>query len=499
MPLNKREVLETLSVGHRIAEEEIEHLSAYFVETDQWRRIFAGEVDVVYGPKGSGKSAIYSTLLDREDELFDRGIIAVSAENPQGATAFQGLVADPPTSEREFVGLWKIYFASLSLKIFKTYGIDNEFSREVERRLNEAGLVPAEGTGLRSIVRDVLHYVRRVGRIESVEGGVKLDPHSGLPSGITGKISLAEPSAEDRAAGTVSADRLLELVDDAFAEADYELWVLLDRLDVAFAESPDLEKNALRALFKVYLDMLGLEHVRPKIFLRNDIWKAITEEGFREASHITRTVTISWTQDALLNLVIRRFLQNQSLREFYGVEEAAVLGDASMQNDLFYRMFPEQVDTGRNPQTFGWMLLRTRDGSGLNAPRELIHLLAAARDQQLRELELGAEEPGDENIFTRAALRAALPQVSKARLEMTLYAENPDLKPYLQALEGERTDQSIESLVAIWKVESADARQIADRLADVGFFETYGTRDEPRYKVPFLYRAALAMVQGSAN
>jgi ABC-type lipoprotein export system ATPase subunit len=30
----------------------------YFVETDQWKRLLRGEVDIVYGPKGSGKSAL---------------------------------------------------------------------------------------------------------------------------------------------------------------------------------------------------------------------------------------------------------------------------------------------------------------------------------------------------------------------------------------------------------------------------------------------------------
>jgi hypothetical protein len=70
-------------------------------------------VDVVYGPKGSGKSAIYSLLLRRAQELRDHGIYVISAENPRGAPVFKDLVADPPTNEDEFRGLWKLYFLAL--------------------------------------------------------------------------------------------------------------------------------------------------------------------------------------------------------------------------------------------------------------------------------------------------------------------------------------------------------------------------------------------------
>jgi hypothetical protein len=67
------EVLRNPNIGRRVAEEEKDQLAAYFVETDQWRRIYSGDVDIVYGAKGSGKSAIYSILLDRQSDLFDSG------------------------------------------------------------------------------------------------------------------------------------------------------------------------------------------------------------------------------------------------------------------------------------------------------------------------------------------------------------------------------------------------------------------------------------------
>ncbi|MGH3692752.1 MAG: hypothetical protein ACRDRX_01895 [Pseudonocardiaceae bacterium] len=68
MAQSKRSLLTGLSLGKRVAEEEVDDLASYFVETEQWRKVLADEVDIIFGPKGAGKSAIYSTLLQRDAE-----------------------------------------------------------------------------------------------------------------------------------------------------------------------------------------------------------------------------------------------------------------------------------------------------------------------------------------------------------------------------------------------------------------------------------------------
>jgi hypothetical protein len=54
--MSKQEVLASSSFGQRVAEEEGRELSAYFVETDQWNRVFSGDVDVIYGLEGLGRA-----------------------------------------------------------------------------------------------------------------------------------------------------------------------------------------------------------------------------------------------------------------------------------------------------------------------------------------------------------------------------------------------------------------------------------------------------------
>jgi len=494
--MNKRDVLAAITFGQRIAEDEADTLISYFVETDQWRKLISGNVDVIYGPKGSGKSALYSLLRIKRDELEARNIIPVAGEKVRGTPVFEDLVADPPASEEQFRGLWKLYFLSLIGMVLRAFEVDNEHSQRLLSWLEEAGLVHAEWS-LKGSLRAALDYVRR---IDSLAAGVKINSATGLPEGVEAKVTLHEPSSEQRNLGYASADTLLEIGNEAFGKAGKKFWVILDRLDVAFAESGDLEGNALRALFRVYRDMAALENISLKIFLRDDIWARITSAGFREASHITKSITITWDARSLLYLVIRRVLSNDAIREFYKVDPLAVLASVDEQQRLFYRIFPPQVERGkRKSTTFDWMLARTTDGTGKTAPRELIHLLTEARDQQLRLLERGETEPPGESLFDRNALQGALPAVSKERYEQTLCAEHPKLKPILDKLEGEKTQQTPASLAKIWRVSEADAVSRAEELSEVGFFQKRGSKEQPVFWVPFLYRGALNLVQGPAD
>lgn len=72
--LSLSDVLNQLNFGQRVAEDEVDVLESYFVETDHWRKIAADEVDIIYGPKGSGKSALYFLLTKRADSFFDKNI-----------------------------------------------------------------------------------------------------------------------------------------------------------------------------------------------------------------------------------------------------------------------------------------------------------------------------------------------------------------------------------------------------------------------------------------
>lgn len=496
-PPNKRDVLDALTFGARVAEEEREKLADYFVETDQWRKVAHGQVDVIFGPKGAGKSAIYASLMNREGELFDKGTVLVSAEKPRGATVFQDLKSDPPTEEVEFVSIWKLYILTLLGSVISDYSLDGEAANRVKDALYREGLLSSGNALLSSRFRAVWEWVKNALPRVIGEGEVKFDP-SGSLVGVGVRMSLREPSAQERKAGFVSIDDLLAAADEALSSNQTNVWLLFDRLDVAFSESRDLEANGIRSLFKTYLDLLNLESVALKIFLRTDIWDEVTRDGFREASHITRQMRIEWGSSSLLNLVVRRALAVPEVCDYYGVDPLTVLQDSTAQRKFFNSMVPDQIDVGKNPQTFEWILGRVQDGTKHSAPREVIHLLNEARDAQLRMVERGEPSPPEKELMSRSAFREALHPVSQVRLEQTIYAEYPTQKPWIQALDGEKTKQTASTLADIWSVDVSTAASRAQQLVDIGFLEERGDKGARTYWVPYLYRLALHMSQGSA-
>lgn len=497
--MERKALLKQLSFGSQVAEEEVARLQEYFVETDTWTRIVEGELDVVRGEKGAGKSALYLLLNKHEEQLFDKGILLVSAENPRGNTVFKDLMSDPPTSEPEFVVLWKIYILTIISHRLRDLGVTEGEIGDVYAALEEAQLLERE-LNLAGLLRVAQGFVRRLLAGAKYEAGIELDPVTGAPSGIIGRISLAEPTGELRSRGVTSIDGMFLKVDGALRASEFVVWVLLDRLDVAFAESHDLEANAIRALMRVYSDLRSLENVALKIFLREDIWKRVTAGGLREASHITRFMIMRWTPPMLMNLALRRILSNPVIEEEFGVNKDEVLSDSRKQEELFNRIFPPQVEQGpQKASTFNWMITRCADATEQTAPREIIHLLNCIRDEEIGRLERGGRPPPDEQLFDRSVFKLALPTVSETRLNTYLYAEYPAERPFLEKLEGEKAEQTPESLASIWGLSREEALAKAQKLASIGFFHSRGTRSQPTFWVPFLYRDALNLRQGKAE
>jgi hypothetical protein len=485
-PMQKIDILKKTDFGKQVAEDEAKHLRDYFVETTQWKSLLSGDVDIVYGAKGAGKSALYSLLLTHEEELQKKGISVVAAENPRGATVFRELVTDPPAGEEEFRGLWKLYFLCLIGTRLRTIGNLGAAALQVVRKLEEAKLLPPDGT-LGGMLRSVLDYVRRAAHADSIGVGIELDQTSGMAKGIMGRITLREPSSHLKEAGLMSVDDLLKQADTALVAADRKIWVLLDRLDVAFAESDALECSALRALFRVYLDLIALNAIGLKIFLRSDIWDRITYKaghGFREASHISRHTTISWSNQSLLNLIIRRLLHSEAICTEYKADPDVVLADTGKQNKLFNQIFPRE-------RNLDWMLSRLRDGSRKTAPREIVHFLHCVREIQIKKLELGGQDPPAETLFGDVSMSQALPEVSRVRFTQTLCAEYPRWRSSLLRLKGERAHLSLPTLAKIWQTTPQEAADIAENLVEIGFFQKQGTRDNPNYWIPYLYQYAL--------
>jgi Fic family protein len=66
-------------------------------------------------------------------------------------------------------------------------------------------------------------------------------------------------------------------------------------------------------------------------------------------------------------------------------------------------------------------------------------------------------------------------------------------------LEGKKTEQTVASLATIWKICEPEAEKRIKTLVEIGFFQDRGIEDKGTFWVPFLYRDALSMSQGTAD
>lgn len=495
--MNKLELLKSINFGESVAELEAERLRDYFIETHYWQQIKDGEVDIVYGPKGSGKSAIYSLINECESEFFQNDTVLRFAENPRGATAFSDLQTAPPASERSFIYLWKLYLLSLIGEHFESFGTQTAAGREVVTALKDSGFI-LEANPLKVFLGRVTGYIGKYFNPQSLEPNFSFDKATGMVTGAGVKISFAEPSPAHSAAGVQSIDTLLHKANLELEHCGFKIWFLLDRLDVAFIESPELEENALRALFKTYLDLAGFGFIQLRIFLRTDIWQSITREGFREATHVRRTTTITWDRGGLLNLIMLRLASNDSVLRYFEIDSGRIRSSQEYQEEIFYKMFPDKVDTGRNPRTLDWLISRVQDSLGYSAPRDLINLINAAMRLQIHYLEVGGEAPDGDLLFTRRALKEALSDASKEKVEKYLFAEHPALRDKLERLKGRKTSQTAKTLSALWGKSEEEAQGIAEHIVKTGVWRKEG-ENPVRYWTMFIFRDGLGMVQGQAE
>jgi hypothetical protein len=83
MPQSAGGILENLAIGDPMAENEVQRLSMYYIKTDQFNRAIRGEVNLVVGRKGSGKTALFFQVCDHVEQDRDNVVLNLKPEGYQ--------------------------------------------------------------------------------------------------------------------------------------------------------------------------------------------------------------------------------------------------------------------------------------------------------------------------------------------------------------------------------------------------------------------------------
>lgn len=481
------EVLRSINLGNSVAEFD-DALERYFVETDTFRRVVEDRVDIIAGDKGTGKTALFRILHRRYPVIAElRNVEVIPAFNLAGSPVFQRLNEGDVLDEGQYVTLWKSYILSLAgnwlLTLYDESWTDKMAQLDV--LLTKTALRSADDSPS-TVFSSIVNLFRRLSNPKSAEASIIINPN-GMPV-ITPRLEFGSPD-DEASLDYIPHEQAFALLDDALADVDLSLWLVLDRLDEAFAGKPVAEVPALRALLRTYLDLQPYSHVRLKLFVRKDLFRRLIARGFVNLTHVNaRKVEITWDEDSLSHLLFRRLAENVSL-----LEAAGLNGDD--QGQVFDAVFPPQVDPGkRKPRTFTWMMGRIRDGNDVKPPRNLIDLVQKSQEAAIRKEEREKSDYVRAPLLSSDALKAGLRALSKQRVEDTLLAEAGDQALLVERFRGSKAEHSNDSLGVQLGLGGDEFKDGVQFLRDIGFLEQVGSN----YKIPMLYRDGLGITQGKA-
>ena len=483
-------LLRELELGSSVAEFD-QALDRYFIETEAFRALALDNADIISGEKGTGKSALYRVFSRRYTKIPSlKDVEVVSGFNPAGSPVFQKLGTAQALTETQYISIWKSYFLSLVGNwLLSVY--ESNFTikmRELDGILRREGL-RSEDDSPETIFSKLLNTIRHWLYPKSAQIDLSFS-ESGTPV-VSPKLEFQTIENVDSSTEVIPhGENALKLLSDALHEVNLTVWVVLDRLDEAFPGSPASEVPILRALLRTYLDLLAYPQMKLKLFVRNDLFRKIIQGGFVNLTHVNaRKIEIIWDEEDLLNLFCRR------VRESAGFSEALQISTLS-DKEIFERIFPDQVVQGsRRPTTWTWMMSRIRDGNNIKPPRNLIDLIAKAKEAQIRSEERTPRILAEKvKIIEADAIRRAQRALSEQRVQDTLLAEVAELVPLIEKFRDGKAEHNEVSLSTTLGISEGHVRTAVKPLVAMGFLEEIGES----FKIPMLYRDGLNITQGKA-
>jgi len=453
--LHKRDVLRQLDFSTGTAENQ-QRLIDDFVQTKTAQQAMDPKFPLVLGRKGTGKTAIFRWLLEKNVlggdpvAVFSPHAFRSKYKWSLGAEALAG-IEQSFTEESIWPTFWKCYTA---LAIYFSLPSDHRPPAPSRLGLSDESL---------AAVTDELDTLDVV------------------------KSMLSQPMA-----GPL-ASRWLKDLNDLTPNAHY---LLYDGLDTGFGGDAESRLRRTRAVSGLMAFLTetepGIPHFPFKVMLRVDIWRQLQ---FQNKSHLFgRYVQLMWRdQNEYLKTILKQAVRSEAYREM--LTEARVSGVVDGWGEDEVRrawniLLGERMKGEKTTFTRNWVWNRLADGQGDHGPRSLSQLFHEAVQWEIQE---EARTSYDRSIVRSRALVPSLGRVSVEALQ-ALQEEFPELNPLVEVLRTLRSTPISHS-----EIGGANA-SVLDRIdlaLEVGLLTNReGPSDDGlQYKVPDLYRLALGLTR----
>ena len=500
-------LLEVLDLGSSIAEMD-NLLNAARVETSAFTDLLRDKVDLVPGTKGSGKSALFKIFTDFLPTLLlrSRKVVVAHGVQKHGDDVFHAFKNQfDQLSEEDFVSFWCIYLTSLAHEQFVKGDLYQEFLEDAREEVNRFRL-SCEKAGIPEIrakksLRDILAWTlnvlkkwkpRLTYKLPDDGGAVDLD----LFGNVAPPAKPEAKEADDLAPRYISDVK--ERLEAVLRKANLSLWLMIDRLDEVFPRRTELEARALRGLLRS-LRLFSTDLIRIKIFLRDDMLEQVVSgpDGFTALSHLTarQADTLSWSEEQILTMLTKRLFADEGLVTYLKIDQERLAASHAYRTECFYKVFPSTVHSGeKQSETLHWIYTHTADGRGIVTPRDVLDLVARAKQHQ--QDEFNATPAGDSPwLIGPKAILHGLEALSKRKRDTYLRAEFPHLWPHIEKFEDGKTEYDSASMQ---KLLGDQWEKVVGDLVSLGVLGERGKGKEVTYWFPYLYRKGLSLTQGRA-
>ncbi len=503
-------LLENLDLGVSVAESDT-LLEAARIETSTFSDLFNDRVDLIPGTKGSGKTALFRIFVEfLPQQLLDqKKVIIAHGVSAPGDPIFHAFSKEfSELSEDDFVSFWCIYLVSLAheqfIKNIKYKAFLSKAAVEIDafRMACKQANIPEiqSEKSLHDIIQWTLSALkswRPKFKVKEPETGVELELDL-----FRNKGDISSDRKETTRNANVSlpkyANEIKNTLEKVLESCDLSLWLMVDRLDEIFPRRSEVERKALRGLLRA-INNFRSPNIRVKVFLRDDMLEQIvfSGEGFTALTHVTarQSDTLRWEEEQIKTFIMKRFMANNDLIEYLKLDKEKLNASAKYRDDCFYKIFPSAVYKGpKQSTTLRWICNRCSDGRGVVTPRDVLDLLIRAKQKQ-QDIFSADPDGSVDYIIGAAAIQYGYEELSKRKRDTYLSAEFPHLWQIIQKFSEGKTEYSDSS---IKKLLGPKCEKIIEDLLSIGFLSRKTKSGKPVFSIPFLYRHAMKLTQGSA-
>lgn len=293
--------LQQLSFGDPTAENEMETLGTYYMQTDHYRRALNGEVNLVVGRKGSGKTALFLQLRDRIRADKRNIMVDLKPDGYQLIKLKEDLLTALTEGARQHL-----------LTAFWEYLLLLEVTHKV---LQKDATVYKHNHELHELYLELDAAYRATDF--SAEGDFS-ERLLTLSARISGEYSMRDGGKQKQTLRSDEVTSLLYVHDlrqlrerlSKYLEHKEAVWILFDNLDKGWNTSgvDQMDAIVLRCLIdasrKMQREMMKRGHdFRCLLFLRNDVYEVLMRASADYGKDMR--VVLDWTDSEMLREMLR--------------------------------------------------------------------------------------------------------------------------------------------------------------------------------------------------